>query len=152
MARNYHHIDVYHLSYNFVLDLYRITKEFPKLEEQNVTSQIRRAAVSIPLNIAEGSAKASEREFAYFLNVSYASAKEVEVLIELSKDLGYLSEDGYAYLANRLDELNAKLFLFLRNVEARVGSKRYHFFQKFEEKDKRTVVEPLDRDAMELNE
>ena len=85
MARNYHRIDVYHLSYNFVLDLYRITKEFPKLEEQNVTSQIRRAAVSIPLNIAEGSAKASEREFAYFLNVSYASAKEVEVLIELSK-------------------------------------------------------------------
>ncbi len=135
MARNYHRIDVYHLSYNFVLDLYRITKEFPKLEEQNVTSQIRRAAVSIPLNIAEGSAKASEREFAYFLNVSYASAKEVEVLIELSKDLGYLSVDGYSYLAHRLDELNAKLFLFLRNVEKRVGSRRYQFFQKFDEKE-----------------
>ena len=77
-----------------------MTREFPKSEEQNVTSQIRRAAVSIPLNIAEGSAKASEREFAYFL-----------------------------------DELNAKLFLFLRNIEMRVGSKRYHFFQKFEEKE-----------------
>ena len=150
MARNYHRIDVYHLGYNFVLDLYRITKEFPKSEEQNVTSQIRRAAVSIPLNIAEGSAKASEREFAYFLNVAYASAKEVEVLIQLSKDLGYLSEDGYAYLSHRLDELNAKLFLFLRSVEKRVGSRKYQFFQKFEEKNWQRAVEPVEGNSSEV--
>jgi len=132
MARNYKQINVYHLAYAFVLDVYKITRDFPKSEEQNITSQLRRAAVSIPLNIVEGSAKASNREFAYFLNVAYASAKEVEVLLQLSRDLKYCSEDGYTYLAGKLDNINAKLFLFLRNVESRVGSKRFHFFQKFE--------------------
>ncbi|MBS3116649.1 four helix bundle protein [Candidatus Woesearchaeota archaeon] len=106
----------------------------PKKEEQNITSQIRRAAVSIPLNIAEGSAKASNREFAYFLNVAYASAKEMEVLLQLSHDFKYLNDDAFTFLPNRLDELNAKLFLFLRNVEARVGNKKFQFFQKLKEK------------------
>ncbi|MBU0457564.1 MAG: four helix bundle protein [Nanoarchaeota archaeon] len=77
MTPNYNQIQVYHLAYNFVLDVYRITKEFPKLEEQNITSQFRRASVSIPLNIAESSAKASDREFAYFLNVAYAQNEEI---------------------------------------------------------------------------
>ncbi|MBU0457563.1 MAG: hypothetical protein ABH824_03615 [Nanoarchaeota archaeon] len=62
-----------------------------------------------------------------------ASAKEVEVLLRLSHDLEYLCEDGYTYLSNRLDELNAKLFLFLRNIEARLKSRRHQFFKKFEE-------------------
>ena len=94
-----------------------MTNDFPKKEEQNVTSQIRRAAVSIPLNIAEGSAKASNREFAYFLNVAYASAKEVEVLLQLSRDLKYFNDDAFTFLANRLDELNAKFFFFLINFQ-----------------------------------
>jgi len=134
MARLYKKIDVYHLAYFFVLQVYQITKDFPKSEEQNITSQLRRAAVSIPLNIAEGSAKASNREFAYYLNVAYASAKECEVLLDLSHDLKYLKEDDHTHLAAKLDEVNAKLFLFLRNVEARIGSKRFQFFKKFEEK------------------
>src|SRR3989338_10950708 len=104
MARLYKNIDVYNLSYQFVLDLYRITAEFPKSEENNITSQIRRASVSIPLNIAEGSAKASNKEFTYFLNVAYASAKEVEVLLDLSHDLKYLKDDDYTDLKAKLDE------------------------------------------------
>lgn len=134
MARNYHKIDVYHLAYDFVLEVYVITKDFPKSEEQNITSQIRRAAVSIPLNIAERSAKSSNREFAYFLNVAYASAKEAEVLLQLCRDLKYLKGDDFTHLSHKLDEINAKLFLFLRNVEARIGSRRFRFFKKFEEK------------------
>lgn len=133
MARNYKNIDVYHLAYAFTQDVYKFTKEFPKEEEQNITSQLRRAAVSLPLNIAEGSAKASPREFAYFLNVAYASGKEIEVLLHLCYDFGYLSYDGFMYLSHRLDEVNAKLFLFLRNIEARTGN-RHQFFKKFEEK------------------
>ena len=135
MARLYKKIEVYHLAYSFVLEVYQVTKKFPKIEEQNITSQLRRAAVSIPLNIVEGSAKASNREFAYYLNVAYASAKEVEVLLDLSKDLSYLSEQEFLFLVPTLDELNAKLFLFLRNVESRIPGKRYHFFQKFENDD-----------------
>ena len=134
MARNYRNIGVYHLAYSFVLEIYKNTKDFPKSEELNITSQIRRASVSIPLNIAEGSAKASNREFAYYLNVAYASAKEVEVLLSLCKDLGYFSVVTHSRLSKQLDEVNAKLFLFLRNVEERVGSKKYQFFKKFEDK------------------
>ena len=136
MARNYHNIQVYRHAYAFVLEVYRKTEHFPESEKQNIVHQLRRAAVSIPLNIAEGSAKASNREFAYFLNVSYASAKEVEVLLSLSHDLKYLDYHNFKLLAGKLDELNAKLFLFLRNVEARVPNKKYQFFQKFEEKVK----------------
>ena len=134
MARNYNKIEVYHLAYEFVLLVYQITKNYPKSEEQNITSQIRRASVSIPLNIAEGSAKASNREFCYFLNVAYASAKEVEVLLNLSKDLKYIDEETHLHLAAKLDNLNAKLFLFLRNVEGRVGKKKYQFFKQFEDR------------------
>ena len=134
MARLYKRIDVYHLAYFFVLEIYQKTRSFPKSEELNITSQLRRAAVSIPLNIAEGSAKASNREFAYFLNTAYASAKEVEVLLDLCKDLKYINEEDYTHLTSKLDEVNAKLFLFLRNVEERIGSKKFQFFKKFEEK------------------
>ena len=134
MARNYKQIQVYHLAYQFVLDVYQKSRNFPKEETHNITSQLRRASVSIPLNIAEGSAKSSNKEFAYFLNVSYASAKEVEVLINLCRDLGYLNKKESDSLLFRLDELNAKLFLFLRNIESRIKGKRYQFFQKFEDK------------------
>ena len=136
MARLYKNFHVYTLAYDFVLLVYAKTNSFPKSEEQNITSQLRRASVQIPLNIAEGSAKASGKEFAYFLNVSYASAKEVEVLISLCKDLGYFSVDDYALLSSHLEELNAKLFLFIRSVESGVRSNRFQFFQKFEEKEK----------------
>ncbi|NQV91488.1 four helix bundle protein [Candidatus Woesearchaeota archaeon] len=134
MARNYKNIQVYHLAYQFVLHVYQKSNFFPKEEIHNITSQLGRASVSIPLNIAEGSAKASDREFAYFLNVSYASAKEVEVLVNLCFDLGYLNKENYQLLSYKSDELNAKLYLFLRNVESRVKSPKRQFFQKFEEK------------------
>jgi len=136
MARLYKNFHVYQLAYDFVLLVYSKSSAFPKSEEHNITSQLRRAAVSIPLNIAEGSAKASGKEFAYFLNVSYAFAKEVEVLVSLCKDLGYFSVDDYEMLSFKLDELNAKLFLFIRSVEAGVRSNRFQFFQKFEEREK----------------
>ncbi len=134
MARLYKKIEVYHLAYLLVLEIYQNTKHFPASEEQNITSQLRRAAVSIPLNIAEGSAKASNREFAYFLNTAYASAKEVEVLLELCRDLKYLKEIEYTHLSTQLDHLNAKLFLFLRNIESRINNQKFQFFKKFEEK------------------
>ena len=134
MARLYQNIKVYHLAYNFVLEVYDKTKKFPKSEELNLTSQLRRAAVSIPLNIVEGSAKASKKEFVRYLNIAYASAKEVEVILNLSSDLGYLEIKDYKTLSLKLDELNAKLFLFLRDVESKVKSKREQFFRRFEEK------------------
>ena len=132
MARYYQNIRSYHLAYNFVLAVYNYTKNFPKSEESNLRSQLRRAAVSLPLNIAEGSAKSSQKEFLYFLGVAYASAKEVEVLLSLCLDLGYFKKLEYDSLSKSLDEFNAKLFLFMRDIESRVTGNRTKFFRKFE--------------------
>ena len=132
MARNYKKMEIYHLAYDFVLSVYKKTENFPDEEKQNITSQIRRASVSIPLNITEGSAKRSSREFLHFLNISFASAKEVEVLLNLSNDLVYFDKDDFDFLSFKLDKLNAKLFLFIRNVERRIAGRKSNFFQKFE--------------------
>lgn len=133
MARDFKKMQIYHLAYNFVLNIYRFSKDFPDSEKNNITSQLRRASVSIPLNIAEGSAKAGDREFANYLNIAWASGKEVEVLLNLCYDLNYLTSKDFTKLSNQLDEVNAKLFLFLRNIADRVNHKRYKFFKKFEE-------------------
>jgi len=134
MARLYKNINVYHLAYNLVLEIYKLTNNFPADEQHNITSQIRRASVSIPLNIVEGSAKASTKEFLHYLNTAYGSAKEVEVLLSLCLDLKYFSNTDYNCINERLDQLNAKLFLFIRNVEERVTDRKHKFFKKFEEK------------------
>ena len=131
MARNYKNYVVYQIGYKIAIDLYKITDKFPAHEQNNLISQIRRATVSLPVNIAEGSAKKSSKEFVYFLNVAYASAKELAVLIDLSKDVGYIKEDEYNKISDRIDNFNKKIFLFIRHVEKGTGSS---FFQKFKKK------------------
>ncbi|PIN76588.1 four helix bundle protein [Candidatus Woesearchaeota archaeon CG10_big_fil_rev_8_21_14_0_10_36_11] len=135
MGRNYENIEVYRLAYSFVLEVYKIIKLYPQSEENNIASQLRRSSVSIVLNIAEGSAKASRKEFVHFLNTAFASAKEVEVLLKLSRDLGFLEQELYNKMYKLLDELNAKLYMFIRNVESKITGQKRTFFQKFENKD-----------------
>ena len=87
---------MYEKSYKAALSIYRVSKDFPKEEMYGLTSQIRRAAVSIPLNIAEGYAKReSQSEFKRFLMMAIGSNDEVSVLLDFSKDLGYITEDLY---------------------------------------------------------
>jgi len=131
MARLYKNINVWHLGYGFVLKIYKLTEKFPKEEINNLISQMRRAATSIPLNIAEGSTKRSHKEFLNFLSYAYGSAKELEVLLMLSKDLKYITNDEYEKAEKELDSLMAKLFLFISNIEKRINDKKYNFFRKF---------------------
>ncbi len=137
MAREYQKLEIYHLAYDFVLGIYKKTEKFPKNEEQNITSQLKRASVSIPLNIAEGSSRNSKKVFLNFLTYSYGSAKEVEVLLNLSADLKFINEKEFDYLFEKLDTLMAKLFLFIRNLEKDIPGNKYNFFQKFENRTKR---------------
>ena len=74
-----------------VRDIYLVTARFPKTETYGLTSQIRRAAVSVPANISEGAARGGTKEFRYFLRVSYASLTELETLLILSNDIGILA-------------------------------------------------------------
>ena len=91
-----HHkdLEVYKKAVDFVVRVYELTKSFPKDEVYGLTSQLRRAAVSIPSNIAEGCARYSEKETKNFVNVAFASLVEVETQLEIALKLGYIKEDS----------------------------------------------------------
>lgn len=76
----------------FVTEIYKITNDFPKNELFGLTSQIRRAAVSIPANISEGSARQTSKEFNQFLHIALGSASELHTLITIAYNLGYIKE------------------------------------------------------------
>ncbi len=86
--QNYKDLKVWEKGHLFTLKVYDVTKLFPKEEIYSLTNQIRRAASSIPANIAEGCGKNSQNEFAHFLNIALGSANEAEYFLILSKDLG----------------------------------------------------------------
>ncbi|MDX2121452.1 MAG: four helix bundle protein [Gemmatimonadota bacterium] len=89
-------LEAWQLCHALVVQVYRLTEGWPAQERFGLVSQIRRAAVSIPTNIAEGSAKRGGREFRRFLDISLGSLAELTYLLRLSKDLGYLPPDSHA--------------------------------------------------------
>ena len=88
--RNFRELKVWHKAHQLTVDVYAATKTFPRDELYGLTSQIRRAAVSIGANIAEGAGKNSSAEFGRFLQIAQGSASELEYHLLLSGDLGYL--------------------------------------------------------------
>lgn len=89
----------------FVTDVYRVTKSFPKEEIYGLTSQIRRAAISIPSNIAEGAARKGRQEFRHFLYVALASGAEIDTQLIIAKNLGYLKNTDYEELLQKLNSI-----------------------------------------------
>ena len=92
-GRAHYNLDAWRLSRHLVGAVYRLTQGFPREEVFGLSSQMRRAAVSIPSNIAEGSARTGEREFAQFLNIARGSLSELETQLLIASDLGYMSMD-----------------------------------------------------------
>ncbi len=113
-------LQVWRHGHELVRLVYATTACFPVDERFGVTSQIRRAAVSIPTNIAEGAKRRSRPDYARFLNVAEGSVAEVEYLLILSRDLGFASEDTIRPLLERADHL-ARM---LNRLRARVEGKR----------------------------
>ena len=91
--QDYKTLHVWQRSHKLVLDLYRATQTFPPAERYGLTSQLRRAALSVPTNIAEGSRRAAPREYSHFLNTAQGSLSETEYLVLVSRDLGYIRRD-----------------------------------------------------------
>ena len=87
----YHNLVVWKEAHKFVLVVYQATEMFPKHEIYAMTSQLRRAAVSIPTNLVEGNAKQTAKDFTKFINIAEGSSKECAYLLELSRDLKYIS-------------------------------------------------------------
>ncbi len=89
-------LKVWQMSHALVLQLYQLTGRFPREERYGLTSQLRRAAASVPTNIAEGSKRRTKQDYARFLNIAEGSLAETEYLVLLSRDLGYLTADEVA--------------------------------------------------------
>lgn len=116
--KSYEDLEVYQEGYQLVLEVYRLAEIFPERERFGITSQLKRAAISVPLNIAEGyGRKAREAEFKHFLRNSLGSTNEVIVLLKLVKDLEIGKTEG---LIQRYTILRKKLY----NLEEKWETKR----------------------------
>ena len=105
---SFHDLKVYQKSYQLALEVHKITRTFPDMERYELGAQLRRAAVSIPANIAEGyGRKKSNAEFKHFLRNALGSCNEVQVLLSLSKDLGYIADNDYV---KQYDELGKQIY------------------------------------------
>ncbi len=105
-VKSYQDLIVWQKSMELVERIYRMTKVFPKEELYGLTSQIRRAAVSIPSNIAEGQARKSTAEFRNFLSIAQGSRAEVETQTLIAQRLGYVTSQQIQEIMNLLDEIS----------------------------------------------
>jgi len=94
-----------------------VTKNFPKEEVYGLTSQMRRAVLSIPTNIVEGYARSGDKELARFLSIAIGSMAEIEYLLSFSNRLGYLKDSEYARVENMRDEVGKLLWKFYKKIE-----------------------------------
>ncbi len=102
-----------------VSEIYLITKKFPDDEKFGLTNQLRRAAVSVPSNIAEGYNRRSDKEFAHFLKIAKGSAAEMETQIILAMDLKYITKEEAEYQLNSIGELIRRLGSLINRTEAK---------------------------------
>ena len=113
----YKNLKIYERSYRAALAIYRLTNNFPKIEEYGLKSQMQRAGTSVPLNIAEGYAKkSSQEEFKRFLLIALGSANEISVLLDFSYDLGYITKEQYEKASNEYDEIGKMLNSLIQTV------------------------------------
>jgi len=108
--RDFRKYEVWHLSHALVLEVYKVTQNFPAGEFYGIINQMRRAAVSIPTNISEGCGRNTDVEFARFIHIATGSASETEYLIQLSFDLKYLNQDFYKGLTEKVNLIKKKLY------------------------------------------
>jgi|HubBroStandDraft_4_1064222.scaffolds.fasta_scaffold649209_1 four helix bundle protein len=103
---SYRDLRIYQRSYDLALEIHKITLKFPVQERWELGSQLRRAATSVPINIAEGyGRKISPEDFKRFLVIALGSNNEVNVILDLVRDLGYLQEDQHKRLAQENTEI-----------------------------------------------
>ncbi len=108
--RDFKKYDIWQLSHELTLEVYKITSIFSKEELFGITSQLRRATSSIPTNISEGCGRNSDKEFNQFLNIALGSALETEYLFILSKDLNYLNQEQFQDLELKINNIKSKIY------------------------------------------
>ena len=113
---DYKTLRVWQRSTSFCISMYKVTKHFPSEEQFGIISQLRRASLSIPTNIAEGSKRSTDKSYASFLRISLGSGAEIETQLYIAKELEYLSEKEYEELILEFGEIMKMLTMFIKKV------------------------------------
>ena len=123
MAKTFEDILAWQKAHQFVLNVYRVTSNFPDFERFGLGSQFQRAAVSIAANIAEGFRKLSQADKLRFMNIAQGSLEECRCYVMLSKDLEYISEDEYNALSYSIDGASFYLNAYCKAISEDKGIK-----------------------------
>ena len=116
--KDFRQLKVWEKSHQLALAIYKVTAKFPKEELYGLTSQVRRASMSIPTNIAEGCGRNTDADFARFLQMAMGSASETEYQLLLSLDLGFLNKEPYDKLNTDVTEVKRMLASLLKTLRA----------------------------------
>ena len=117
MVRTHKDLDVWKKAIEFVTEMYSVTGSFPKSELYGLTSQIRRAAISIPSNIAEGATRSHKAEFKQFLYIALASAAEVDTQLIIAHNLKFIENEELENLQNELNTISKMIQGLLRSIK-----------------------------------
>jgi four helix bundle protein len=117
MAFKFEDLVIWQESVEFAKDIYSLTKDFPQTEQFGIISQLNRAGVSISLNIAEGSGRASHAELARFIQISIGSLNEIVTLLTISRDQMYLSQKDFEIYYSKCERLSKMLHAFKNSLK-----------------------------------
>ena len=122
MLKNFKELNVWEKAYQLCLDLYKATAEFPNEEKYGLSSQMRRSAISIPSNIAEGYGRKTIPDYVRCLYIAYGSTCELETQTLLSGDLNYLNEADQSSLLEKIKEVERMLMALIKSLENKNNS------------------------------
>lgn len=116
MYASYNELTVWQKAMDMVVEVYQLTREFPHEEQFAMTNQLRRAAVSVPSNIAEGHGRDSKKEFSKFLRIANGSAQEVSTQMTIALRLGYLTTEQFDHCEDLIREVRRMLFSLRKSL------------------------------------
>ncbi len=120
--QSYRDLTVWRKSMDLVVTSYRLVESFPKFENYGLGNQLRRAAVSVPANIAEGNGRRSSRTYLHHLSISYGSLMELETHLMIAGELGYISEPEIKEVLERTAEIGRMLNALIERLEVRINT------------------------------
>ena len=118
IMKDFRNLEVWQVSHGLAMQIYEITSKFPREEQFSLTSQTRRAAVSIPANIAEGCGRGTNADFSRFLQIAAGSASELEYHLLLSRELSFLPAPDYELAVGRAVRIKKMLSALIRKIRA----------------------------------
>lgn len=110
-------LDVWNKAIDLTVDIYRLSETFPRTEVYGLTSQMRRAAISVPSNIAEGAARQTKKEFINYLHMAQGSLSELDTQLLIAKRLEYLSAESYETIEDRIETISKMLTGLIKSLK-----------------------------------